>query len=162
MRTRTNLLGRAAAAVTAAAVTLSGALVMTAAPAQAGLKKVETPFAYMGSAFGTRVTLGDPTMGGLSSGRTAWTVLGCTAMAPIRNTNDIASADLEQNSMIRVGAVESEVTSYRRPRKNLFGSRSTTRVAGLELGPEDGPRLRFGAFTTVANAFNRNGRFGGN
>lgn len=143
-------------------VALSGALVMTAAPAQAGLKKVETPFAYMGSAFGTRVTLGDPGLGGLSSGRTAWTVLGCTAMAPIRNTNNIASVSLQENSMIRVGAVESEVTSYRRPKKKLYGSRSTTRVAGLSLGPEDGPQLKFGAFTTVANAFNRNGRFGGN
>lgn len=162
MRTRTTLLRRAAATVTAAGVALSGALVMTAAPAQAGLKRVETPFAYMGSAFGTRVTLGDPGLGGLSSGRTAWTVLGCTAMAPIRNTNDIASVNLQDNSMIRVGAVESEVTSYRRPRKELYGSRSTTRVAGLELGPEDGPRLKFGAFTTVANAFNHKGRFGGN
>lgn len=133
---------------------------MAAAPAQAELKRAETPFAYMGSAFGTRVTLGDPGAGGLSSGRTAWTVLGCTAMAPIRNTNDVASVDPD-NSMIRVGAVDSEVTSYRRPTKKLFGSRSTTRVAGLELGPTDGPRLKFGAFTTVANAFNDKGRFGG-
>lgn len=160
MRTRTTLLGRAAAAVTAAGVALSGALVMTAAPAQAAPKRIETPFAYMGSAFGTRVMLGDPSAGGLSSGRTAWTVLGCTAMAPTRNTNDIASVDID-NTMIRVGAVESEVTSYRRPKRKLYGSRSTTRVAGLELGPADGPRLKFGAFTTVANAFNRNGRFGG-
>ncbi len=162
MRTRNTLLGRATAALTAAGVALTGALTMTAAPAQAAPKKAETPFAYMASAFGTRVTLGDPGLGGLSSGRTAWTVLGCTAMAPIRNTNDIASVNVQGNSMIRVGAVDSEVRSYRRPRKNLYGSRSITRVAGLELGPEDGPRLKFGAFTTVANAFNRNGRFGGN
>lgn len=131
---------------------------LSAAPVQAA-ERVETPFAYQGSAYGTRVSLGDPNAGGVESGRTAWSVLGCTSMAPIRNNNGSNVAKLNANSMIEVGAVDSSTSSYRMPRKKLFGSRSINKVAGLTIGSEDGPRLRFGAFTTTANAFHNGKRF---
>jgi hypothetical protein len=159
LTTRTTLLRRAAATVTAAAVALAGAAVLTATPAQAALKKIETPFAYQGSAYGTRVTLGDPSAGGLSSGRTAWSVLGCTKLAPIRNANGSHVAKLNANSMIEVGAVTSVTSTYRKPKQKIFGSRSVNKVASLTLGPEDGPQLKFGALTTRAHAFNDKGRF---
>jgi hypothetical protein len=159
LRSRSTLLRRAAASATAAALALSGAVVWSAGPAQAAVKRFETPFAYQGSAYGTRVSLGDPNAGGVASGRTAWSVLGCTSMAPIRNANGSHVAKLNANSMIEVGAVDSYTSSYRMPKKKIFGSRSVNKVAGLTLGPEDGPRLKFGAFTTTAHAFNKEGRF---
>jgi hypothetical protein len=159
LTTRTTLLKRASATLTAAAVALAGAAVLTTTPAQAAVKKVTTPFAFQGSAYGTRVTLGDPSAGGVASGRTAWSVLGCTALAPIRNANGSHVAKLNANSMIEVGAVTSVTSTYRRPKKQIFGSRSVNRVASLTLGPEGGPQLRFGALTTRAHAFNDKGRF---
>ncbi len=160
MTTRTTLLRRAVASATAAGIALAGAVVLVAgAPAEAAIKKIETPFAYQGSAYGTRVSLGRPNEGGVSSGRTAWSVLGCTAMAPIRHENGSDVAKLNANSMIEVGAVTSVTSSYRRPKTKTFGSRSVNKVASLTIGSEDGPRLEFGALTTVADAFNKAGRF---
>lgn len=160
MRSRTTLLERAAASVTAVAVAVSGAVALAATPAHAADKRFETPFAFQGSAYGTRVTMGDPNAGGVGSGRTAWSILGCTSMAPIRNDNGSNIAELNANSMVEVGAVDSVTTSYRMPRKKIFGSRSINKVAGLTIGPEDGPRLVFGALTTTAHVFNDKGRFG--
>lgn len=158
MKPRTNLLRRAAAAATAAGVAVSGAVVLSAAPAQA-LKRVETPFAYQGSAFGTRVTLGDPSAGGFASGRTAWSVLGCTALAPLKNQQGSQVAKVNDNSMIEVGAVDSFTSTYRQPKRETFGSRSVNRVANIVLGSAEGPRLTFRALTTTADAFNVRGRF---
>ncbi|HSJ22029.1 MAG TPA: choice-of-anchor P family protein [Nocardioidaceae bacterium] len=162
MTTRTTLLRRAAATVTAAAVALTGAAVLTATPAQAALKKIETPFVYQGSAFGTRVTVGNAGEGGLSSGRTAWSILGCTSLAPVRNDLGSFGGKVNANSMVQVGAIDSFTSSYRRPKQKLFGSRSVNKVANIVLGPQDGPRLTIRALTTRANAFNKNGRFGAN
>lgn len=159
MTSRT-LLKRAVASLAAAGLVLGGAVALTGSPAQAALKKVETPFAYQGSAYGTRVTLGQPSQGGLASGRTAWSPLGCTSMAPIRNAKGSNVAKLNANSMIEVGAVTSTTSTYRKPKKKVYGSRSVNKVASLTLGPADGPRLKFGALTTVANAFNKRGKFG--
>ena len=159
MRSRTSLLTRAAASVTAAGVALSGAVVALTAPAHAAVQRFETPFAFQGSAYGTRVSLGDPNQGGVASGRTAWSLIGCTSMAPITNDKGSNVAKLNANSMIEVGAVVSTTSTYRKPRQGLYGSRSVNRVAGLTIGPDDGPRLKFGGFTTTAHAFNDNGRF---
>lgn len=159
LTSRITLLKRAAATATAAAVALAGAAVLTAAPAQAALERIETPFNYRGSAFGTRVTLGDPGQGGLTSGRTAWSVLGCTTLAPVSRTQGSFGGRVNDNSMISVGAIDSSTASYRKPRKKIFGSRSVNRVTDIVLGSQDGPRLEISAARTVANAFNRNGSF---
>lgn len=158
MSSRTTLLGRAAAAATAAGVALAGAAVWsTAAPAQAAITRAETPFAYQGSAYGTRVTLGDPNQGGLTSGPSAWSVLGCTAMAPTTNGNHLARVGVADG--IRIGAVDSTTADYRRPKQDTYGSRSVNKVADITLGPQDGPRLRIKSVTTIAHAFNVRGRF---
>jgi hypothetical protein len=159
LRSRSTLLRRAAASITAAGVALSGAVVLTTAPAQGAVQRFETPFAFQASAYGTRVSLGDPNAGGLASGRTAWSQIGCTAMAPIRHDDGSDLARLNANSMIEVGAVTSTTTTYRKPRKKIFGTRAVNKVAGLTVGPDDGPRLKFGAFTTTAHAFNDSGKF---
>jgi hypothetical protein len=160
LTTRTTLLKRASATVTAAAVALAGVLVvMTTAPAQASMKKIDTPFSYRGSAYGTRVTLGDPGQGGLTSGRTAWSILACTKMAPLRNDEGSFGGRVNANSMVQVGAIDSFTSSYRKPKKKVYGSRSVNRVADIVLGAEDGPRLKIGAARTTAHAYNANGRF---
>ena len=155
------MLRRAVASATAAGVALAGAAVLLAgAPAEAAIKKVETPFAYQGSAYGTRVTLGDPGTGGASSGRTAWSVLGCTSMAPVRYSKGSNLTKVNANDYIQIGAVDSFTSTYRKPTKKLFGSRSVNKAANIVLGPESGPRLKIRALTTTANAFNRKGKFG--
>jgi hypothetical protein len=159
LTSRTTLLRRTAASITAAGVALAGAAVLTATPSQAATKKLETPFAYQGSAYGTRVTAGDPNQGGVASGRTAWSVLGCTAMAPIRNDRGSNVGKVNANDLIKVGAVDSYTSSYRRPTKKVFGSRSVNKVADIVLGADDGPQLRFAGLTTVAHAYNDKGTF---
>lgn len=159
MSSRTTLLKRAAATVTAAGVALTGAVVLTttAAPAEAAIKRIETPFAYQGSAYGTRVSLGDPNQGGLTSGPSAWSVLGCTAMAPTTHGNHLAKVGVADG--IRIGAVDSVTSDYRRPKLKTYGSRSVNKVADITLGSQDGPRLRIKSVRTVAHAFNAKGRF---
>lgn len=159
LTSRTTLLKRAVATATAAGVALTGAVVLTAAPAQADLKKVETPYVYQGSAYGTRVTVGNAEEGGLSSGRTAWALLGCTALAPLRNERGSFGGKVNANSMVEVGAVDSVTSSYRRPKRKVYGSRSVNKVTDIVLGPEDGPHLTIAALTTTANAFNKRGDF---
>jgi hypothetical protein len=80
-------------------------------------------------------------------------------MAPIRNDRGSNIGKVNANEFIKVGAVDSYTSSYRMPKKRIFGSRSVNKVADITLGPEDGPRLRFGALTTVAHAYNDKGRF---
>jgi hypothetical protein len=157
---RAHVFKKIVATATAAGLGLAGAVVLAGAPAEAAMKKVETPFAYQGSAFGSRVTLGDPHEGGVASGRTAWSVLACTKMAPIRHHGQSDVSRLRANSMIEVGAVTSLTSTYRRPARKEYGSRSVNKVASLTVGAEDGPRLEFGALTTRGVAFNKRGRFG--
>jgi hypothetical protein len=156
---RTTLLKRAAAVLTATGVAIAGAVVLTGVSADAAIKTAETPFAYQGSAFGTRVTAGDPGNGGVASGRTAWSTLGCTAMAPIRHDVGSYVTKVNADSYIKVGAIDSFTSSYRKPKLKIFGSRSVNKVADIVLGQEGGPRLKIGALTTVAHAFNKHGRF---
>jgi hypothetical protein len=159
LSSRTTLLKRAAATVTAAGVALTGAVVLTttAAPAEAAIKRVETPFAYQGSAYGTRVSLGDPNQGGLTSGPSAWSVLGCTAVAPTNHGNHLAKVGVADG--INIGAVDSVTSDYRKPKQKIYGSRSVNKVADITLGQKDGPRLRIKGVTTVAHAYNVKGRF---
>lgn len=159
MTSRSTLLKRAAVALSSAAVVLSGAVVLTGVSADAAIKKAETPFAYQGSAYGTRVTAGDPNSGGVASGRTAWSVLGCTAMAPVRNDKGSNVGKVNANDYIQVGAVDSFTSSYRLPTKKTYGSRSVNKVADIVLGSADGPQLMIGALTTKAHAFNDHGTF---
>lgn len=147
---------RAAAALTAAAVALAGA-VTAAAPAQAALKRAETPFVYQGSSFGTRVQLADPSAGAITAGRTGWSVLGCTDLAPLRHGNNVA--DVGQTDAVDIGAVTSTTSTFRRPKRSTYGSRSTNKVTDITLGSDGGPQLTFGAITTTAVASNVRGKF---
>jgi hypothetical protein len=158
---RTTLLRRAVASATAAGIVLTGAVVLAVgAPAEAAIKKAETPFAYQGSAYGTRVTAGEPGQGGVSSGRTAWSVLGCTSMAPVRYSKGSNLTKVNANDFIQIGAVDSFTSTYRKPEEKHFGSRSVNKAANIILGPDTGPRLKIAALTTTANAFNKKGRYG--
>ena len=56
MTSRT-LLKRAVASLAAAGLVLGGAVALTGSPAQAAIKKVETPFAYQGSSSASYQTM---------------------------------------------------------------------------------------------------------
>lgn len=152
-----SLLSRAAASVTALGVAAAGAIVL-ASPAEA-VKKKETPFAYQGSAYGTRVTLGTE-QGSLSSGRTAWSILGCTKLAPVVHDQNGQVGKVNANEQIHVGAVTSQTTSYRDPKAALFGSKSTNKIVDVILGDPQGPHLKIGALHTIADAFSKEGKLG--
>lgn len=148
---------RAAAALTAAAVALSGGVALTTTPAQAAVPRAETPFVYQGSSFGTRIQLADPSAGAIKAGRTGWSVLGCTDLAPVQHGNNVA--DVGQADTVDVGAVTSTTSTFRRPKRNVHGSRSTNKVTDITLGADGGPQLKFGAITTTAVASNVRGSF---
>ena len=159
MTTRSTLLKRAVASLTAAGTVLAGAVLLSTAPAEAALKKVPTPFNYQGSSWGTRVSVGDPQSGGLVSGRTAWSVLACTTMAPLTHDQGSFVGKVDAPDYISIGAVRSRTSSYRKPTVKVFGSKSVNKVADIVLGSQDGPRLTIGALTTVARAYHDNGHY---
>lgn len=159
MSSRTSRLARTAATLTATAVALAGTVLLGTGPAQAAQKRVETPYGFQGSAYGTRVTLGND-QGDVGSGPTAWSVLGCTKVAPVRHDKNGLVGQVNANDMVDVGAVTSVTSSYRRPRQQLFGSRSVNNVTDIVLGDPNGPRLEIGALRTVADTFARNGKLG--
>lgn len=160
MTSRTTLLTRAAVALTSAGVVLAGVVVLTGVSADASITKARTPFAYQGSAFGTRVTAGNPNQGGVASGRTAWSILACTDMAPIEHDKTANVGTVNANDYVQVGAVDSLTSSYRYPARHVFGSRSLNKVANVVLGADTGPQLTIDAVTTTANAFNKSGTYG--
>lgn len=123
------------------------------------MKKRETPFAYQGSAYGTRVTLGNES-GSISSGRTAWSILGCTKLAPVVHDQNGHVGKVNANEQIHVGAVTSQTTSYRNPQADLFGSKSTNKIVDVVLGDPQGPHLKIGALHTVADAFSKEDKLG--
>ncbi len=158
MYVRRSLSTRLAAATVATATIVSGMVVGAATSAQAA-GRGETPFAYQGSAYGTRVLAGTD-QGSAGSGPTAWSVMGCTKAAPVRHTEHGVVGTLNANEMIDVGAVTSATSSYRAKAKALYGSRSVNTVADIVLGDPNGPRLEIGALKTIAKAYSRAGRLG--
>src|SRR5688572_4057774 len=152
-RTRTAL-ARTAAVITSIGVTLTGALVLTAPPAQAKLS--ETDFGYQSTAFGTRVN--GPTLG-LSSGRTAYSYIGCTRLAGINRdigADDLAKVNIED--MVQVAAIDSRNRTYRQPRKGISGVLGVNTIGEVTLGPAtDGPRLVITGLRTTARAWHKKG-----
>lgn len=159
MSSRTALLGRLAASTTAIGVAAAGALTLSAAPAAAAPKRIETPYAYQAWAYGTRVVAGSE-QGAVGSGPTVRSLLGCTKVAPKQSYKN-GLAQLGDNSMFSAAAVVSRAETYRRPARKVFGSRSHNQVADVVIGAADGPQLVVGSLRATANTYARNGKFGG-
>ena len=134
-------------------VALTGAMILSAAPAQAKLS--ETDFGFQSTAFGTRVK--GPTVG-LSSGRTAYSYIGCTRLAGISRdigADDLAKVNIEDS--IQVAAIDSRNRTYRQPRKGISGVVGINTIGEVALGPETGPRLVINGLTTRAQAWHQKG-----
>ncbi len=140
--------------ITSIGVTLAGAMVLTAPPAQAKLS--ETDFGFQSTAFGTRVK--GPTLG-LSSGRTAYSYIGCTRLAGIDrdiDADDLAKVNIED--MVQVAAIDSRNRTYRQPRKGISGVLGVNTIGEVTLGPaSDGPRLVITGLRTTARAWHKKG-----
>lgn len=166
VKSRIILLRRAAASVTALGLAAAGALVVTTAPAYA--QKVETPYGFEGSVFGTRVISGEA---GLRSGRSAWSPLSCTQMAGLVRKNYVAT--VQNHPQIHISGVESRNVTYRRAKRGVVGIRGINTVADVRLAGSDeqgapslsleglatrthvwrdSDRDRFGAATTFSSA----------
>ncbi len=155
--TQRRLLSRVAAPIITIGLALSGAAVL--ANTDSGDKPVETAFAYQSSAYGTRVRAGDDS-GSAGSGPTAWSILGCTKLAPISRHQNGFIGKVNANSMVDVGAVSSRAWTYRLPKKDTYGTRAVNTVADVVLGDPDGAHLSIGSMRSTADAFARSGTLG--
>ncbi|HSV37331.1 MAG TPA: choice-of-anchor P family protein [Nocardioidaceae bacterium] len=142
----TSLLARAAAATATLAAGIAGSMVV-APPAQAAL--VETDYGYFTFAFGTSAKA---EMLGLNSGKTAFSIIGCTRLAGVKKTRNVAAVDAPANvPTLGVGAVTSTSETFKSNGNN--GSKSTNKVAGIRLGVPDGLNLEIRGLETTAAAW---------
>jgi hypothetical protein len=120
------------------AVTLSGAVVMTAAPASA--KTVVTDYGFHSFGYGTRIQSNTVA---LNAGRSAHSWIACTRYAGINGSNRPTAANFlteagtpDSNPFIKLGAMETANRTYRQKAKNLVGTSSVTKLASVTLsGP---------------------------
>lgn len=120
---------RAVAAFASAALGLTGAVALTAAPAQARI--TETDYGFQTLAFGTRIQGNDLNV---QSGRTAFSYLMCTRLTGLTHDEQVASADLPPSDpMVHVEGVSSTSRTYRTTTGNV-GTYSVDKIAKVVLG----------------------------
>jgi hypothetical protein len=122
--------------------------------AKAAQKKVRTPFALAGAAYGTRVSGGDLPAG---SDDTAYQRIGCTNIAGDNRSN--YEADLTIPGLGKVQGVRSRVWTKRAPngRVSTFSSHS---IARLTLASSGLGSLSITGINSVVEAFHQGKRFG--
>ena len=118
---RSSFLNRLVAAGGALAVTLTGAVVLTAAPASA--KTVVTDYGFHTFAYGTRIRSNTVA---LNAGRSAHSWIACTRYAGINGSNRPTAANFlteagtpDANPFIKLGAMETANRTFRDKSKNL-------------------------------------------
>lgn len=117
-----------AAAVTALALLAGGGLSALPAPAHAAATtKPVTRYAFNTAAYGTRVVVRPA---GLTSGDTAHSMIGCTRIAGLARTNNIAGVNFPG---LVVGAATSRSFTFKDAASNI-GDASTSDIASLTLG----------------------------
>ena len=151
----TSLLARAAAAAATLGVALAGALVVTPGAANAAL--VETDYGYATWAYGT-VAVAQQV--GLGSSKTGFSYIGCTRLAGVKEDRAVTAANAPANNpALHIGAVESHSETYKAVGE-AGGSLSTNRIAGVTLGPIDGPHIVLKGLETTAKAYaDKTGKF---
>jgi len=123
-------------------------------PAEAAL--TETNYGYRAWAFGTTVRADQS---GMSSAPTAFAYLGCTRLAGRVDDNFVGAVNAPANApSVKIGAVTSHAETFKSGGDS--GSKSTAKIAGLVLGPADGPHLELKGLTTAAKVWaDKNGKF---
>lgn len=138
---RTTILNRLVAAGVALATTLTGAVVLTAAPASA--KTVVTDYGFHSFAYGTRIRSNTVA---LNSGRSAHAWIACTRYAGINGSNHANASNFlteaatpDENPFIKLGTMETANRTFRDKAKNLVGTSSVSKLASVTLsGPAQG------------------------
>lgn len=138
---RTSLFKRLVAVGGAFAVTFSGAVLLTAAPASA--RTVVTDYGFHSFAYGTRIRSNTVA---LNSGRSAHSWIACTRYAGLNGSNRPTAANFlteagtpATNPLIRLGAMETANRTFRNTSKNLVGTSSVSKLASVTLsGPDQG------------------------
>jgi len=129
----------------ASAFTALAVGVATTAMAQPALAGTVTDYGFGGRGFGTELR-GGPV--GVSSGRTAQAMLGCTRMTGEKRNNTAAAVDTGQG--LYTGAINSTTQSYKTKKK--FGERSTNRIAEVVIGDRNGVNITIEGLRTTSNA----------
>jgi hypothetical protein len=168
VRTHLSLGARLAAAVSSAAVALTGMVVVTAAPAQAGV--VVTDYGFQSNAYGTRVTSNTVA---LNMSRSAFAWISCTRRAGLDADNHpsagnyLASSANPDNPWVQLGAVTSDNKTFRDRGEGIVGNRAVNKIADLTLsGPSPaegvpGPSFKLEGLKTTATSWAKNGKLHG-
>jgi len=133
----------------ASTLVLVGAAPATAAEA----KPVLTRFSFQSSNWSTRVVANDVE---LRSARTAYSYIACTRVANRRTRTLGETVDVNANDMIRVQGLQSHTRTYKKG--NEVGVEGTNLIAGVRLGPVNGPSLSITGLETTARAFHVKGK----
>lgn len=145
-------LRRWVAVTTAGATAMVGALAMsvaTTSPAHA--KRVETNYGFWGSAYGSVARV---EAAGVKSQRTAFSVLGCTRLAGVKQKREVVAGNVPSGqAVLDIGAVTSQVRTYRNKKLKRVGTRSVSTVASVRLGPTSGPHLAIKGLKSRAHAY---------
>lgn len=141
---------KAAAFVASAAVTLTSAMFVSAAPANAALTEVD--YGLGTSAWGTTI---ESDLLGVASDRTAYSWIECTRLVGLSRTNQAAGVALPQdNPLISVSAVESVNRTFKDPAKNMVAAaQGHSRIARVSLGNADTPTLTIKGLESTSTAW---------
>lgn len=158
MRPIKKLAARAAVATTTLGLAVTGMTLLSGAPA-ANAKLTETEYGLQATGYGTRVV---SNLVGASSDRTAWSWIACTTLAGLNDREYVGAVSLPADdpdtkvdeSMVRVGAVESTSRTFKNKKKGIVaGSEGTNRVARVSIGGEDTPVLTIEGLKSTSRAW---------
>ena len=145
-------LRRAGTVVTTLGVGLGGLMVASTSPTQAAGGLVETDYGFQGTAYGTQVLSQGS---GLTSGKSAFSVVSCTRLVGEQSDEHLAAITLPaQDPSIQVQGISSANETFRRPKKGIDGAiRSTNSITRVVLGSSSTPQLEFDGLTTTSTAW---------
>ena len=131
------------------ALAVSGVVVATSSPAAA----VVTNYGFQTAAYGSWVKTGPV---GVTSGKTAWSILGCTRETGKHKLVAVVGGP-QVAGALDIGAVTSQSHTYKSANGDV-GTRSSNSVAKVVLGDPQGVNISISGLTTRANAWaSRNG-----
>jgi hypothetical protein len=154
VKIRKKLLTGATTAATSLGVAVAG-LAVVPAPAAHGAVLSETDYGFQGTAYGTRV-LSDVV--GLESGRSAFSYLGCTRKAGLKDRETLAQVSVPAvDPVVEVSGVDSNTRTVKRPKRNIAGAMiSSNRIGKVVLGNSSSPKLTIQGLRTQSKAWATN------
>lgn len=141
-----------AAVLTSFALAASATALLGAPSSQAATRQVVTDFGFQATAYGTQVSSAQT---GLSSGKSAYSLVTCTRVLNRSDSETLAALDLPAGDpMIQVDGVASSNRSYRDRGAGIEAAvTSLNTIARVELGSSDTPQLVLEALRTRSTAW---------